>query len=136
MKFYPCIIMSKAELKEAGIGPVEFKNGQFDRGQENTKLKAIEDICGRPVVDVCQRVGKDEEIIVLIADGYVQNNRLTGKRTVVIIGEPDTLKVILTDIFEARPEEEPYEIFCSYSYQTGIDVQLQLQDWVRDEYKR
>lgn len=133
MKFYPCIVVTKDELYDAGVPEIFFENGRIT---DRSTAEAIEDYCGRPVVSI-RESGRDEnEILVLIADGYIQRNRLSQKRTVVIIGNYETLQVVLTDIFNERWNEDPYEVFESYAYQTDINIQLDLQNWVKENFSR
>lgn len=131
MKFYPCIIATTSELQAAGIPLTNFKNGRL---RDRSIVMAIEDYCGRPVVSIRQAAGNTDEILILTADGYIQRNRISNKRTVVLFGELESLKNVLADIIEERPDEDPYDVFCSYSYQTGINVQLGLDDWIREQY--
>lgn len=133
MKFYPCLVITKEELYNAGCPTIEFKNGRLT---DPSIEPVIEDYCRMPVVSVRESTRDENEIFVFAADGYIQKNPMTGKRSVVLIGAYDPLKVVLTDIFEEHPDRDPYEVFCSYSYQTDINIQLDLQHWVRDEYKK
>jgi hypothetical protein len=133
MKFYPCILIPKEELRQAGLNPPTFENGYI---ADRTMIPILEDYCGKPIVSIRQSDRNDDELIVLIADGYIQYNRITNKRTTVLMGNYDSLRVVLSDIFHERPDEDPYNIFCSYSYQTDITIQLDLQKWVRDQYKK
>lgn len=129
MTNYPCILITKKELHDqAKISEIPEKNGTMN----TTFRTAVEDYCGRPVVSIINTPEKPNIIIVLTADGYMQYNPVSQKRTVVLVGEYDNLKVILHDIFLERPDEDPYEIFQSYAYQTDITNQLDLQEWVRN----
>lgn len=134
MKFYPCILIPKDELRQAGLNPPEFNANGYLTDKE--MIPILEDYCGKPIVSIRESTRNDNELIVLIADGYIQYNRLTNKRTTVLMGNYDTLRVVLSDIFHERPDDDPYTIFCSYSYQTDINIQLDLQKWVREQYKR
>lgn len=134
MKFYPCILIPKTELTQAGITtPIFDENGYI---KDKEMIPILEDYCGKPIVSIRESTRNDDELLVLIADGYIQHNRLTNKRTTVLMGNYDTLRVVLSDIFHERPNEDPYTVFCSYSYQTDITIQLDLQKWVRQQYKK
>lgn len=132
MKYYPAILLTRQELYAAGVPEIRFENGYI---HDRTVLQGIEDYCGRPLVSVREFTRGTDEIAAIIADGYIQYNRLTGKRSVVLTGGYDTLKVVLTDILHERADEDPYDVFCSYAYQTDINIQLELQNWVRNEYR-
>lgn len=132
MKFYPCFVIAKDELMDATHQDITFKNGRI---ADNNVRIAIENFVGHPVAMVRESTANTDEVFVFTADGYIQVNPLSKKRTAVLIGNYDNLKVILSDIFHERPDEDPYEIFCEYSYQTDINIQLDLQGWVRDEYQ-
>ena len=132
MKFYPCIIIPKEELRQVGMNPPAFTEAGYLADKQ--MLSILEDYCGKPIVSVRESTRNDDELMVLIADGYIQYNRLTNKRTTVLMGNYDSLRVVLSDIFKERPDEDPYTIFCSYSYQTDITIQLDLQKWVRATY--
>ena len=131
MKFYPCIIINQQELIDANLHEVQFENGRIKNPSDRIML---EDYCGKPIVSIRQSTRNEQEIFVLIADGYVQYNRISNKRTVVIMGNYDTLRVILQDMFDERPYEHPFEIFSQYSYQTDINIQLDIQLWVKNTY--
>ena len=134
MKYYPCILLTRDELRAANITNIQFnENGRLT---DNMTAQAIEDYCGRPVVRIQESGRSPDEILVLAADGYVQYNRLSNKRTVVLQGTFETLKVILQDIFQEHPEIHPYTIFDSYAYQMTVDQQLDLREWVQAEYGR
>ena len=133
MKFYPCIVVTKDELYQAGVPEIFFNNGRIT---DRNTAEAIEDYCGRPVVSIRESTRNENELLVLIADGFIQRNRLSQKRTVVIIGNYETLQVVLTDIFDERCDEDPYEVFESYAYQTDINIQLDLQNWVKENLRR
>lgn len=133
MKFYPCILIDKDELEQTDFADIWFQDGRLT---DTSFIQKIEDYCGRPVVSVRQSTRNDGGIIVLAADGYIQYNPISKLRTTVLIGQYDNLKVILSDIFDERPDEDPFDIFCSYAYQTDINAQLDLKNWVRDEYHR
>jgi hypothetical protein len=133
MKFYPCIVVTKDELYQAGVPEIFFNNGRIT---DRNTAEAIEDYCGRPVVSIRESTRNENELLVLIADGFIQRNRLSQKRTVVIIGNYETLQVVLTDIFDERCDEDPYEVFESYAYQTDINIQLDLQIWVKENFRR
>jgi hypothetical protein len=133
MKFYPCIVVTKDELYQAGVPEIFFNNGRIT---DRNTAEAIEDYCGRPVVSIRESTRNENELLVLIADGFIQRNRLSQKRTVVIIGNYETLQVVLTDIFDERCDEDPYEVFESYAYQTDINIQLDLQNWVKENFRR
>ena len=133
MTYYPCILIPKAELEANGIKNVTFTMGKLD----NPALREIiEDYIGRPVVQIRDSTRFDDIIMVLIADGHVQHNRISGKRTVCLYGNEDTLKVILTDIIAERDTEKPYDVFCSYAYQTDIVAQFHLDEWVKKTYTK
>lgn len=131
MKFYPCILISRWELYDAGIAQPRFQNGRLVNPEVE---RPVEDLCGRPVVSIRESTRDDRELLVLIADGYVQYNRISGKRSVVLTGTYDTLKIVLTDIFVEHPDENPYDIFDSYLYQTDISTQYKLKKWVLETY--
>ena len=133
MKFYPCIVVTKDELYQAGVPEIFFNNGRIT---DRNTAEAIENYCGRPVVSIRESTRNENELLVLIADGFIQRNRLSQKRTVVIIGNYETLQVVLTDIFDERCDEDPYEVFESYAYQTDINIQLDLQNWVKENFRR
>ena len=133
MKYYPCILLTRTELYENGVPQLVFENGRMTDKQA---WKAVEDYCGHPIVSIRESARDTDELLILIADGYIQYNRLTNRRTVVLIGQRDNLQTILQDIFAEHPDEDPYDIFQSYAYQTDINVQLDLQNWVRNEYTR
>ena len=133
MKFYPCIVVTKDELYQAGVPEIFFNNGRIT---DRNTAEAIEDYCGRPVVSIRESTRNENELLVLIAEGFIQRNRLSQKRTVVIIGNYETLQVVLTDIFDERCDEDPYEVFESYAYQTDINIQLDLQNWVKENFRR
>lgn len=130
MKLYPAYLISDEELAEAGIAPVEFRNGRL---LHPDLTEAIEDYCGRPVVRVRQATRKGEGIIVIAADGYVQHNPLTRRRTAVLQGSFESLQVVLQDIFDEAPGVDPERIFRAYAYQVDVVIQKDLQEWVRNE---
>lgn len=132
MKLYPAILVSQDELAEAGIGPVEFSRGKLAQPAVTEK---IEDYCGRPVVAVRQATLPGSDLIVLTADGYIQNNPMTNKRTAVLMGTAEALRVVLTDIFEESPTVDPERIFRAYAYQVDVVIQHDLLEWVRTEYR-
>lgn len=127
MKFYPCILLSRQELSDAGIPQPIFLDG---KPSDHDSVRKIEDYCGRPIVSLLPSARSDNDLLALVADGYIQYNRLSGKRSVVLVGNVENLKVILSNIFAEWPDEDPYDIFRSYGY-SGIDVQIQLDQWVR-----
>lgn len=132
MKLYPTILISPEELEDAGIGPVEFVNGRLARP---AMTEAIEDYCGRPVVSIRQTTLPGDDLIVVTADGYIQRNPMTNKRTAVLMGEYEALKVVLTDIFRESPTVDPDRIFRAYAYQVDVVIQHDLLEWVRKEYR-
>lgn len=132
MKLYPAILISPKELEEAGIGPVEFVSGRLARP---AVTEAIEDYCGRPVVSIRQTTLPGDDLIVVTADGYIQRNPMTNKRTAVLMGEYEALKVVLTDIFRESPTVDPDRIFRAYAYQVDVVIQHDLLEWVRKEYR-
>ena len=133
MKFYPCLIVTKNELYDVGCPNISFTNGRLT---DISIMPIIEDYCRMPIVSIRESTRDENEIFVFVADGYLQKNPMNDKRTVVLMGNFDTLKVVLSDIFAEHPEKDPYEVFHDYSYQTDINIQLDLQAWVRDEYQR
>ena len=133
MKFYPCLIVTKNELYDVGCPNSSFTNGRLT---DISIMPIIEDYCRMPIVSIRESTRDENEIFVFVADGYLQKNPMNDKRTVVLMGNFDTLKVVLSDIFAEHPEKDPYEVFHDYSYQTDINIQLDLQAWVRDEYQR
>lgn len=130
---YPCLFITKKELLDAGIHEIEFQKDGRPANREDTI--AVEDYCGRPIIFLRQSPISQDELLVFFADGFVRYNRISNNRVIVLTGNYDTLKVILTDIFKERREEAPFDIFNSYAYQADVVEQLDLQKWVRDEYK-
>lgn len=132
MKLYPAILVSQEELTEAGIGPVEFVDGKLARP---AITEDIEDYCGRPIVSIREPTLEGADLIIITADGYIQRNPITNKRTAVLTGSYDALKVVLTDIFKESPTIDPDRIFRAYAYQVDVVIQHDLMNWVRDEYR-
>lgn len=132
MKFYPCIVISRDELADAGIPEIRFENGRL---ADPAVTDVLEDYCGRPIVAVRESTRPEDDVFAITADGYIQYNRISNKRTAVLTGNFDSLKVVLTDIFNEYPRTDPDKIFCAYAYQTDVIVQLDLQEWVRTEYR-
>lgn len=133
MKYYHCLVIQKNELEVNGIELPSFTNGHLT---DRKTIMQIEDFCRLPIVSVRETKPNDKEILVLAADGYVQYNPLTNKRSVVLTGDYEPLKGVLEDIYAERKDENPFDIFCSYTYQTPIATNIRLQQWTRNEYER
>lgn len=132
MKLYPVILVPEQELADAGIGPLAFRDGKLAKPEVTEE---IENYCGRPVVAVRQTTKPGGDLVVITADGYIQRNPVTGRRTAVLIGSYDALKVVLTDIFEESPTVDPDRIFRAYAYQVDVVIQHDLLTWVKNEYR-
>lgn len=133
MKFYPCIVADKSEFVDVGITGIEFRDGKIT---DRRIITQIEDYFQRPVIRIRESTANDNEIFIFVADGYVQYNRITNRRTTVLQGDLDPLKTVLTDIINENPDENPWDIFNWYSYDAPMVTQLDLRDWMRDTYGR
>lgn len=133
MKYYHCLVIPKQELEDNGINLPEFTNGHL---KDKTAISIIEDYCNIPIVSIQQTSSDSDEILVLAADGYIQYNPLSNQRKVILRGDYEPLKGVLEDIYKERDSENPFDIYCSYIYQTPAAIQTKLQNWTRNEYKR
>lgn len=132
MKLYPSILISEQELVDSGIGMLEFKNGRLLHPEVT---ETVEDYCGRPIVAIRQTTKPGSDLIIITADGYIQHNKMTGRRTAVLMGSYEGLQTVLQDIFEESPTVDPERIFRAYAYQVDVVIQHDLLNWVKNEYR-
>lgn len=129
-KYYICVIMTKDMVKNIINEEPVFTNGHI---KDPKIYKKLEDHLGQPVIALRQSTACENEILIMAADGIVQTNHITKKRTAIINGTLDDIKVILTDIIAERTDE-PSTVFHNYSYGCPMPEQLLLSDWFTTWY--
>lgn len=126
-KYYPCIIITKDEIRRICDTDIVFKNGiPIDK----TLYKTLEDHIGHVIITIQESTRDTNEIFLFIADSQVFYG-LTGKRICQIYGTFDTIITILKDIFKEHPEKNPIEIFHNYRYHCSISEQQELNRWIK-----
>lgn len=131
-KYYICIIMQKNQLEEMLNAQLDFTNGEV---KDPEIYKNLEDKFQQPIIFLRQSTYDPNEILIMAADGMVQTNPITQKRTVIINGGLEDLKVILTDLIRSRDHKNAEDIFKSYYYGCSMPEQLSLKDWFYETYQ-
>lgn len=129
-KYYICIIMNKDAIAE-----ITGKELVFDEGhvRDPEIYRKLEDYLGQPVVFLRESTVIEDEILIMCADGVVQTNPITKKRTAIIKGTLEDLKVIMADVIKER-DEKPKTTFHGYGFGCIMPEQLALRDWFTENY--
>lgn len=131
-KNYNCIIMTQDEVAAICGQPIRFQNG-YPIDPSMRMRKQLEDHLGRVIVTTRESTRHPEEIFLFLADSQVYYG-LTGKRIAKITGTFDDFTIILTDIFEDCPNENPADLFQNYRYVCYMEEQQKLNQWFKANY--
>lgn len=125
---YTCLFMQQSEIDDICQMPVEFTNG---RNKDQNCREKIEDWAQLPVIYIAKSAYNDNQIMVCTAPGYAFTHQLTGKRTKIISGSVEDVKLVLEDIFANRSDENPEDIFREYGFDCPMPQQFELNQWIR-----
>lgn len=98
--------------------------------------KRLEDIYAKPILSIYQTTRMNQMIfIVYDPNGYVQNNRLSGRRMAVITGDFQYIQSVFQTMIDEHPQIPPAIIFDSYISQCTPQERMMLRKWMEEAYQ-
>lgn len=130
---YPSVFRKKEELEEIIGKEMIFDENGFLKDPSLNIQKRLEDHYGHVIIKIEPTV-RNNIIITMEGNGYIQNNPLTKRRMAVIRGDLPYLKATLETMISEHPHHPPQKILDSCIPSCAPADRLVLHKWMEETY--